>query len=243
MMLPNHFIGGIGITAAIAGLYGENIFATKVHIICTIICAILPDIDNTKSPVSWLCRPLSIYLSRHYGHRTITHSLGALLGVCVVTFGLAQLNTGVSWRVCGIAYFSHLLLDMATFMGVPMLYPLKGDWFISPNKRYRIQTGSYGTEAACFGLFCLVTSFSMPLAEKGFWTVYNTSFGTPKTLHSEFVRSTDLMTATCVWQLGSEVRTDTGFVVSVASETAFTLWRNDSFVKFDATKQIIKSAA
>jgi inner membrane protein len=125
-------------------------------------------------------------------------------------------------------------------MGVPIMFPNKDPWYLFSNERYRIKTGNYGTEAMCFGGFCLLTSFSYPLMENGFWTTYNTSFGTPKTLFSEFKKSPDLMTAVCVWQVGSDVRTDSGALVSCVSETNFTLWRNDSFIHFDAAKQIIK---
>lgn len=240
MLFPNHFIGGFAVAGSIAGLMGENIFQTKVNIATVVICSILPDIDNPKSPTSYLCRPLSVYLSRHYGHRTVTHSIPALLFVTLVAFVLGRFGFGVSPLIASLAYFSHLLLDMATLMGVPLLYPSKEPWYLFSNPRYRIKTGNYGTEAMCFGGFCLLTSFSYPLMENGFWTTYNTSFGTPKTLHSEFVKSPDLMTAVCTWQVGSDVRTDTGAVVACASETEFVLWRNDSFIHFNATKQIIK---
>lgn len=241
MLFPNHLIGGFAVAGSIAGLMGENIFATKVNIAIVVICSVLPDIDNPKSPVSYLCRPLSVWLSRHYGHRTITHSVPALLFVTGVAFILGRCGLGVSALICGLAYFSHLLLDMATYMGVPLLYPSKEPWYLFSNPRYRIKTGNYGTEAMCFGGFCLLTSFSYPLMENGFWTTYNTSFGTPKTLRSEFVKSPDLMTAVCVWQVGSDVRTDSGAVVACASEKEFTLFRNDSFFHFNAEKQIIKS--
>lgn len=240
MLFPNHLIGGFAVAGSISGLMGENIFQTKVNIASVVICSILPDIDNPKSPVSWLCRPLSIWLSRHYGHRTVTHSLPALAFVTGVAFVLGRFGTGVSPLIVGLAYFSHLLLDMCTYMGVPLMYPNKSPWYLFSNPRYRIKTGNYGTEAMCFGGFCLLTSFSYPLMENGFWTTYNTSFGTPKTLFSEFKKSPDLMTAVCVWQVGSDVRTDRGALVSCVSETNFTLWRNDSFFHFDAAKQIIK---
>jgi inner membrane protein len=243
MMLPNHVVGSFAISGIIGGLCGENIFQTKVNLICVILFGILPDIDNPKSPVSYLCRPFSVWLSRHYGHRTVTHSLPALVAVVAVAFvlGYAFPSLRISPLIVGLAYFSHLVLDMATLMGVPLIYPSKESWYLFSNPRYRIRTGAYGTEAMCFGGFCLLTSFSFPLMENGFWTTYNTSFGTPKTLHSEFVKSPDLMTAVCVWQVGSDVRTDSGALVSCVSETSFTLWRNDSFFHFDAAKQIIKS--
>ena len=243
MMLPNHVVGSFAIAGTIGGLCGENIFQTKINLICVILFGILPDIDNPKSPVSYLCRPFSIWLSRHYGHRTITHSLPTLCAVIAVAFvlGYAFPSLRISPLIVGLAYFSHLVLDMATLMGVPLIYPSKESWYLFSNPRYRIRTGAYGTEAMCFGGFCLLTSFSFPLMENGFWTTYNTSFGTPKTLFSEFKKSPDLMTATCVWQVGSDVRTDSGALVSCVSETNFTLWRNDSFFHFDAAKQIIKS--
>lgn len=239
MLAPNHVIGGIALTGVTAALCGENIFQTKVNLFCVVFFALLPDIDNPRAPISWICKPLSKHLFRRYGHRTITHSLAALFVVVFVVFGLSYIVT-VSTLICGIAYFSHLFLDMMTLQGVPLMYPNRDPWYLPDNPRFRFKTGG-SSEVMLFGVFSFLTIFSFPLMQNGFWTTYNRSFGTPKTLHSEFVKSTDILEVVYKIQKGSEIDTGRGLLIDVENETKFTLFRNDSIFHFDATKQIIKS--
>lgn len=52
-------------------------------------------------------------------HRTLTHSLLALIITTLIIFTLNE-GMGIIWGIC---YLSHLLLDSLTVMGVPFLYP------------------------------------------------------------------------------------------------------------------------
>ncbi|MBL4930952.1 metal-dependent hydrolase [Clostridium paridis] len=52
-------------------------------------------------------------------HRTLTHSLIALLGSSYLLFTFNE-QLGVLW---GINYLTHLLLDSLTKTGVPLLFP------------------------------------------------------------------------------------------------------------------------
>ena len=54
-------------------------------------------------------------------HRTITHSLIALVGSSYLLYTLNE-QLGVLW---GINYLSHIVLDSLTKRGVPLLYPFK----------------------------------------------------------------------------------------------------------------------
>jgi inner membrane protein len=240
MLAPNHAVGGVVVTGFLSALCGENILHTKTNIFCVLFFALLPDIDNPKSPVSWLCRPLSIWTFRNYGHRTITHSLTALVCVWFVTSVLGHF-TPVSAIVCGFAYFSHLLLDMMTVQGVPLMYPFSRSPYVLPdNPRYRFRTGDVKSEVMIFGVCSGLLVFLTPLFEDGFWTTYNRNFGTPKTLYSEFIKSNDLLEAVYTIQKGSAIDTGRGFVIDADNQDKFTLMRNDSLFQFDATKQIIK---
>ena len=241
MLAPTHLIGGVAFTGIAAALCGENILQTKTNIVCVLLFSLLPDIDNPHSPISWLCKPLSKWIFRHYGHRTVTHSVAALAVVVSVTFVLGHFTPlSISATICGLAYFSHLMLDMMTLDGVPLQYPFNREkWFLPDNPQYRFRTGGQG-EIAVFGVFSALTVFSYPLMENGFWTTYNRNFGTPKTLYSEFIKSNDLLEATYIIQKGSAIDTGRGFVIDADNQDKFTLLRNDSLFQFDATKQIIK---
>lgn len=66
-------------------------------------------------------------------HRTLTHSLLALL-VTTIPIYLFDSSLGFIWGLC---YFSHILLDSMTIMGVPFLYP-----FIKKRRRImKFKTG------------------------------------------------------------------------------------------------------
>jgi inner membrane protein len=246
MRSPTHVIGGISITGIAAAFAGENILATKTNIACVVLFSLLPDIDNPLSPLGKCFSPLSNFIISKYGHRTITHSLGALIVVCLCVAGLQKLfdATGVKWChlstvICGVAYFSHLFLDMMTFQGVPLMYPDRSEWHFPDNPKYQFKTGGNGEYVVCGALIGL-SVFSAPLMEGGFWTVYNRSFGTPKTLYSEFIKSSDLLEATYKIQRGSAIDTGRGYVIDADNKDKFTLYRNDSVMSFDASQQIIK---
>lgn len=82
-----------------------------------ILGSTIPDIDYPGSYVSELCPPLSSWINKKHGHRSITHSIywSLLLGVlCFVETKLLTL-----W----IGYTTHILLDLFTYTGVKLLYP------------------------------------------------------------------------------------------------------------------------
>lgn len=84
----------------------------------TMVAAVLPDID----------------LALGIEHRTITHSLLALLAVALVCWRFVPAPAG---GLFVFGYASHLVLDSLTPRGVPWLYPLK--WRL---RTLNITTGS-----------------------------------------------------------------------------------------------------
>jgi inner membrane protein len=88
-------------------------------IVLGVFAALLPDIDITSSPFGRIFSPVSKHLSKHYAHRSITHSLLALILISIsgIFFGV---QTAVSLL---IGYLSHLILDMLNPSGVPLIYP------------------------------------------------------------------------------------------------------------------------
>ena len=178
MTAPNHIAGGFAITGVIAALLNVNILENKILIAVVILGSLLPDIDHTRSIIGKVFYPLAKFLQRHYGHRTITHSLIALITTTLTT-NLIQQNYCPEipiTLVFGVAYASHLVLDMVTLQGVPLLYPFKRNPFVVPgNPNLRFETNNMRQEMLAFSFF-LVIGFSMrPLMANGFWTSYNLS--------------------------------------------------------------------
>lgn len=77
----------------------------------------------THSPVDLICLPAAVAPDWDYiigiKHRTITHSLLALLLTTIPIFMINE-RFGVLW---GVNYATHLVADSFTKMGVPLLYP------------------------------------------------------------------------------------------------------------------------
>lgn len=98
-------------------LLGE---ATPATVVLAMLLALAPDLDTPKSLLGSLLRPLSVPLERRFGHRTITHSLLALLCVAGVAYVLAPR----AWLALTAAYGSHLLLDLLIgVQGVMLFWP------------------------------------------------------------------------------------------------------------------------
>ena len=116
MTAPNHLVGGFTFTGIFGSLLGINILSDYRLLPIIVIASLLPDIDHTKSIIGKAFLPISSALNRRYGHRTITHSLVALLiltGILSVAQNVLFPSIKV-YKVFCFAYTSHLLLDMLT---------------------------------------------------------------------------------------------------------------------------------
>lgn len=99
------------------------------HIIpSAILTCLLPDIDHPKSFLGQRLSWLAIPISRACGHRGFTHSLLAIFAV--LTFFALRLPA--TWVVppdaiqgMVIGYLSHIIGDMLTPAGVPLLWPCR----------------------------------------------------------------------------------------------------------------------
>lgn len=139
--------GFVGIGAVMAGAF---------------IGSVLPDIDHPGSFIGRKVKPISIILNRTVGHRGMTHApifvlgLSALLGFLVMK--LTGFTQAISlFFVLGLfaGMVSHLLMDMLTKSGIPLLYPFsKKDFSIAPFK-----TGGIGEYIA--SLACILIIFFM----------------------------------------------------------------------------------
>ncbi len=226
MTMPNHLAGGAVFTGFFATiLFGLNILSTPVMLVTTLVASVLPDCDHTRSPVGKLLYPVSRFLNRRYGHRTITHSLPALIGLTLLVSFVEKTYFG-SYRVSVVfclAYWSHLLFDMCTLQGVPLLYPfMKNPFVLIGNPDARIRVGDYRREAMAFSVFLAwgVSLYSLGLFQNGFWTTYNRVFATLEHLHSEFRRSTDLLLVDYVYLEGTSEISGAGYCIESSPSKA-----------------------
>lgn len=131
MTAEGHLIFSVAcaIFAKKAGVTSELAIGEWWHIIpAALSTSLLPDIDHPRSLLGQRLRWIAIPISRVFGHRGFTHSLLAIIG------GVFLLNSDitVTWLIPSdvmhamvIGYLSHLLADMLTPAGVPLLWPCR----------------------------------------------------------------------------------------------------------------------
>jgi inner membrane protein len=88
--------------------------------------ALLPDIDH---PQSWLGRraqPVSTVIARVLGHRGVTHSAVAVVGLVALLVWSGQRREAIS--ALAVGYLSHLAADMLTPRGLRLAWPLRRTW-------------------------------------------------------------------------------------------------------------------
>lgn len=90
---------------------------------------LLPDIDHPESVIGRRVKILSHPLSAIFGHRGMTHSLLAVIGIGAVLVFMTSHSqySQFNWMIAPlcIGYLSHILGDALTPSGVPLFYPKK----------------------------------------------------------------------------------------------------------------------
>ncbi len=126
-----------------------------------VVGSLAPDIDHPSSRVGQLLWPISYPLARLFGHRGLTHSALALLGLAlaVVLLDGAVVTTVTAFAV---GYTLHLAADACTTRGIALLYPSR--------QRFRapitVRTGGLG-EWALTGLILALAAASVVLHPAG----------------------------------------------------------------------------
>lgn len=240
MTAPNHIAGGIVITGIAGSFMGVNILSSPWYIAVAAVASILPDIDHTKSIIGKMVYPIARYINRRWGHRTITHSAIFWIFACLVFNALFQdRELGI---IFAVSYGTHLLLDMVTIQGIPLLYPFKRNPFVLPGeKNYRFKTGNLRDETKVFCFLILSGIWMQPLMATGFWTQYNRFFGTPIHLVSEYHKTPNLLKVDYEIKEGTEISKGWGYCIEVSENKVILLDSIEEIVVLDASKHFIKS--
>ena len=88
---------------------------------------LLPDIDMPNTTYGKRIKPISKFIYRTVGHRTLTHSIffiTVLYFSCNIAFGINIISTGLM-----IGSIIHVFCDMFTVSGVPLAYPISNKCF------------------------------------------------------------------------------------------------------------------
>lgn len=121
MMARTHITFGFSCWIGYAQLRGIPLQPLSLMLVG--IGSLLPDIDHPKSSFGRAVPFLSYPISAIFGHRGITHSLFAIVAAAIILwlYGLRL------WFVAplGLGYLSHLVGDVFTNSGAPLLWPKK----------------------------------------------------------------------------------------------------------------------
>jgi len=248
MKAPAHIAAGLTFTGILCSICDVNIFQSYTNTSVCALCALLPDIDTPNSMLGKIFYPVSKFLNRKVGHRTLTHSL-LFLCLVFVSFKLLiyfQLISNSDLLMIGcFAVLSHLILDMFTVTGVQFFFPfIRNSCVIPANPNYRFTVGDIKSELIVTGV-CGILAFSMqPLFLNGFWTSYNRAFGTIKHVHREN-NNTDAYTL-CDYSYIDNNVTREGTAIVIESQTneivifdkgqVITLNADDHQIKVNYTK-------
>jgi inner membrane protein len=197
MTAPNHITGGIVFTGLFCSFFSINIFASPVFISATILGSLLPDIDHTKSWIGKSVYPIAKWISRNYGHRTITHSIFFLIGIFLISLFIEK-NFRADYSISTILFFSvlsHFIFDMVTLAGIPLFYPFyKNPCVLPANPEMRIRSGNIRQEGIILFMFCFLTFFMQDLFANGFWSTINNNFNDVKHQIKEYKKSPNVLT-------------------------------------------------
>lgn len=104
------------------------------------LLSLLPDIDHPESTIGRVFRPFSKYIQQKYGHRTVTHSLFAILVISAALLPLLLLPRLLQWGgpfwtglygAALLAFSSHIFIDLFNKSGVRFFAPFSQKEYIS----------------------------------------------------------------------------------------------------------------
>ncbi|AJD93483.1 hypothetical protein JMA_41660 (plasmid) [Jeotgalibacillus malaysiensis] len=145
---------------------GNTLIAIAPMILGGYIGGLLPDIDHPGSKMGRALYPIAYVVNKLFGHRGATHSLIALILTSILVLLPSFLLSGMPYFLythfaigISVGFLSHLILDMSTKSGVPLLYP-----FI--RKSYRIAkltTGKHDMLVAVIAVMITATTIYLSI--------------------------------------------------------------------------------
>lgn len=124
------------------------------HVLILGLSSLLPDVDYPQSWIGKVFYPVSSFLERKFGHRTITHSVVGCLIFAVLFSPVFLFVSREFYYLFLLGYTSHIVLDTWNKNGVPLLWPLDQYLFVIPYRRsWRIEVGSRGESIALIFFF------------------------------------------------------------------------------------------
>lgn len=189
-------LAGAALTASL--LRGFGVEVGLVEGVALAWGSVMPDIDTTTSGPGKFVRPLSSFLERRFGHRTLTHSLLFTLALALLLYPLWRASPGVYWAFLA-GYLSHLLLDTLNVNGVPLLWPWRVQFWFFASREWRIRYASpqEATLALVLALFAFVL---WPVSGQGFASAFRHLVGTPEVAVLDYLDWRDR------WEVWAEVR-------------------------------------
>ena len=200
MLAPTHSAFGIFLTLILLAFFGIKFSLHWTVLIFAALGSIIPDIDHPGSIIGRIFYPISTYLERKFGHRTITHSLigwliaSALFSLIIIIPSLIienwSLNIYVSrWAAAfSIGYFSHLILDMFNKRGSQLFWPDKSRDVIPKDQKYRSNSGAR-SEIFIFLFLLFLVFLALPISKYGISNTVRWLLGTPGSAIQEFKQS------------------------------------------------------
>jgi inner membrane protein len=146
MMAKSHVIVGLAAWIAAAPLLHLSP-VDPIYLSLAVTGSLLPDVDHPQSWVGRRTRPVSTAIAAVLGHRGVTHSAIALVGLVVLLLHTGNRSGGVS--ALAVGYLSHLAADMLTPRGLRLAWPLRKTWRLP-----LCRTGSPMESVIVFVLVC-----------------------------------------------------------------------------------------
>ena len=171
MTVKHHLIDGVCVgscltaSAIVSGNYEFLPLATGF--VGTIIGSLFPDIDTSTSKVGKKVKIISKIINHMFGHRGLFHSPILMVGLFFLLKYIFETNNITSYN---IAYYGflfgmgiHLVCDMFTKGGIPLLYPFYTTKFSltkmkSGSKREIIALGVVIVMIIIITIFCIINN-------------------------------------------------------------------------------------
>lgn len=161
MMGHTHVAIGLGVGVGIGIATGSRIPDLPVLAGVAALAALLPDIDHPSGAVRQKLGILGHIGLFWLSHRGITHTLLALLAVSAAA--LHFLPYGLALAAIG-GYGSHLVADMVTRAGLPVLWPLYRESIHLLPRGLSIITGGKTETLIFFAILALISLFLMQVS-------------------------------------------------------------------------------